>query len=124
MSAADPRNGRIKYVRLWINEMRGRMSSLSVEARGAYVSLLLEYWNRQAPLPDDSKLLCRITSVSKRDWPGIRDELLEVFNLVDGHLVDEYADRCISEFLVASARGKANVRRRYDVVDGLKDVAS
>lgn len=88
----DPRNGRIRYVTLWINEMRGHVASLSPAARGAYLSLLLEYLTQQGPLEHDNKLLIRICGVPKRDWPGIFIELLGVFDLVNGELVDEYAD--------------------------------
>ena len=120
----DPRNGKIRYAKLWINEMRGRVASLSPAARGAYLSLLLEYLTQQGPLEHDDKLLIRITGVPKRDWPGIFIELLGVFDLVNGELVDEYGDRCIAEFNAASKRGRANIGHRYGVVDGLKDAQS
>ena len=118
----DSRNGKIRYAKLWITEMRGRVGALSPLARGAYFMLLFEYLNRQQPLPDDEKLLRRISGVDKVDWDDIRTELLTVMDLVDGNLNDEYAERCIAEFRDASKRGKSNVRLRYAVVGGLKDV--
>ena len=118
----DPRNGKIRFAKLWITEMRGRVGALSPLARGAYFMLLFEYLNRQQPLPDDEKLLRRISGVDKVDWDDIRTELLTVMDLVDGNLHDEYAERCIAEFRDASKRGKSNVRLRYAVVGGLKDV--
>lgn len=120
----DLRNGRPKYIQLWLIETRGRLALLSAAARGAYLSLLIEYCLTQAPLTDNAKVLCRISGIAKRDWPSIREELLEVFDLVDGSLVDDYADRRIAEFKAASTKGKANARKRVYVVTGLRDVAS
>lgn len=118
----DKRNGKIRYAKLWITEMRGRFSSLSPAARGAYISTLLEYLTQQHPLPDDEKVLRRICGVDHCDWAEVRAELLTVFDLVDGDLHDEYADRCIAEFRTASNRNKGNAKTRYAVIDGLRDV--
>jgi uncharacterized protein YdaU (DUF1376 family) len=103
--------------------MRGITATLSPAAAGAYLRILLDYLDRQGPLPDDEKLLRRITGVSRRDWPDVRDELLDVFDLVNGQLTDEYAEKSIEEFRTKSKRGKANARKRFEVVPGhLEDV--
>ena len=119
----DPRNGKIRFVKLWVNEMCGRTATLTPAAHGAYERLLYEYLKRQAPLPDDERLLRRITGVSRRDWPDIRDELCDIFDLVDGYLVDEYAEKAIAEFRAKSTRNRGNVEQRFNVISGgLEDV--
>lgn len=117
-SPVDRRNGRIRYVRWWLVEQAGRTSSLSCAAVGAYVRLFAEYLRTQSALPDDPARLSRITKVSLREWSDIREELAEIYDLVDGHLVDDYAEKCIAEFRTASARNRRNVMARYHVVDG------
>lgn len=120
----DPRNGRIRYINLWLIEFRGRTATLSPAAVGAYLRLLTEYALRQEPLADDAKALCRISGIARRDWAAIRDELLDVFELVDGVLVDDYVEKRIEEFRAASKRGRSNIAKRYGVIDGLKDAQS
>ncbi len=117
-SPPDRRNGRIRYVRWWLVEQAGRTASLSCATVGAYVRLFAEYLRTQAPLPDDPVRLARIAKVSSREWSDIREELAEIYDLVDGHLVDDYAEKCIAEFRTASARNRRNVMARYRVVDG------
>ena len=114
----DPRNGRIRFARFWVTDIKSSVATLSPAATGAYLKIVIEYLNRQAPLPDDQQLLCRITGVKRRDWVDIRDELLDVFDLVDGMLVCEIAEKVITEFRAASAKGRANVSKRFEVVNG------
>ncbi len=45
---------------------------------GAYLHLLMHYWDRGGPIPDDDKLLCRIAKVHPPHWPRIR-KVLECF---------------------------------------------
>lgn len=119
----DPRNGKIKWFKFWTVEVRGRTSTLAPAAFGAYVRLLAHYLDTQSPLPDDAKL-ARIAGLRMHEWPAVRDELLDVFDLVDGHLHDDYAERCIAEFRNRSKIGAANVRARYQTVNGGLEDAS
>lgn len=119
----DPRNGRIKYVRLWITEMAGRTASLSPAANGAYWRIFQHHIATQTPLPDDRKLICRITGVAPAEWPNLREELLVILDLVDGCFRDEYAEKCIAEFRAASTRNRRNVSARYQVKDGVGGAA-
>lgn len=114
----DPRRGRIRYVRWWFADQASRTEHLSATALGAYLRLFGEYIRTQAPLPDDAVRLARITRISQRDWPRIRDELDYVFDTIDGLLVDEYAEKCIAEFRTASARNRRNRGHRFSVIDG------
>lgn len=114
----DPRRGRMTWITWWRTEQLGRTRAMSPAALGAYVRLLSEYVERQGPLPENDKLLSRIAGVSKRDWPGIRTELDDVYDVVDGHLVDAYAEREIARFRIRSARGTDNRTRRFAVMDG------
>ena len=124
----DPRNGRVRYVKLWITEMRGRIATLSPLARGAYFTLLLEALHQQKTLTfltkKDEKFLRLITGISPQKWSSVFSELLGVCDLADGKFVDEYAERCLREFQEASNRNSANIGRRYAVIVGLKDSQS
>ena len=92
--------------------MAGRTAALSPVALGCYIRLLTEYLRVQAPLPDEPRSLARITRVTRRAWPDIREELLDVFDLVDGKLVDEYAERCLTRFRATSERNRRNRGKR------------
>lgn len=121
MHRADPtrlrpkatRAGQIRYVRWWLTEQAGRTTNLSPAALGAYLRLFTEYLRRQEPLPDDPRILAKIARVPRRAWPDIREELADVFEVIDGRITDEYADRCIAEFRATSERNRRNVSSRY-----------
>ena len=117
------RYGRILWVRIFIDRMRGRTSSLSPEATGAYFRLFLAYLDRQGPLPDDDQLLASLAQASGSQWKRIRRELEthRIFQVRDGMLRDDVADERIEEFVKASERNRNNIRTRWDQSTRLED---
>lgn len=118
----DPRRGRISFVMLWLNDVSGNIATMSPTAVGAYLRILLRYFKDQAPLPDDEKFLRRITGVSKAEWLEVRDQLLDVMDLVEGFLIDQYAEKQIAAFKKKSNRNSANRQGGLRALSGgLKD---
>jgi uncharacterized protein YdaU (DUF1376 family) len=74
-------------------ELLSRTAGLSIEARAAYVYLILHAWlagNRGEPpasVPDNNAVLERITGLGQR-WDAVRSELLHFFDVVEGRLVE------------------------------------
>jgi uncharacterized protein YdaU (DUF1376 family) len=122
----DPRNGQIRFTRIWISDLLAETYRLSPAAMGAYMRIYAAIVTSQEPLRDDTKSLVRITGITRRAWRTIRDELLDtgVLHLVDGHLHDPRAQRAIDEFRERSRRNRGNVAHRYRVIQSLEDAAS
>jgi uncharacterized protein YdaU (DUF1376 family) len=57
---------------------------LSTEEHGAYLLLLLAQWTG-GPLPDNDRLLRRITRCDEANWVTVKATLREFFVIADGH---------------------------------------
>ena len=119
------RYGKIVWVRVFIDRMRGRIAPLSPEAAGVYFRLFFAYLDRQGPLPDDDPFLASIAQISVGRWRTIRRELegLCIFSVRDGFLYHDIADERIQEFTASSRRNRANVGKRYGQIARLEDAS-
>jgi uncharacterized protein YdaU (DUF1376 family) len=79
---------------------------LSAAEHGAYLLLILNYWQRGEPLPADDKKLRGISRLSPAEWAESRDTLMEFFTERDGLL---YHKRIEEE--LERAREKTNKAR-------------
>lgn len=59
---------------------------LSAAEHGAYLLLILNYWQRGEPLPADDKKLRGISRLTPAEWAESRDTLVEFFTERDGLL--------------------------------------
>lgn len=57
---------------------------LSAEEHGAYLLLIMAYWTRRGPLPDDDKALRSITKISTHRWRKISPKMRAFFCVKDG----------------------------------------
>lgn len=121
----DTRNGKIKYVRLWVSDLLADTYRLTPAALGAYMRLFAATVLSKAPLRDDVASIVTIARVSKHAWKSIRAELLDagVIEIIDGNIHDPRALRAIDEFQNRSRVGAENVAERWNVVV-LKDAES
>lgn len=120
----DPRNGKVRYVRLWVRDLQADTYRLSAAALGAYVRVFLACISDQsAHISDDDARKAVGPGTTRRAWSKLRAELLaaNVLELVDGRLYDPRVDPCLADFRAASKRNRGNVAQRWTVVHGLKD---
>lgn len=120
----DPRNGKIRYVRLWVRDLQADTYRLSPAAMGAYTRIFLACISGQsAHITDDDARKAVSPGTTRRAWSNLRAELLaaNVIELVDGRLYDPRVDPCLADFRAASERNRGNVAQRWTVVQGLKD---
>ncbi|CAN0387628.1 unnamed protein product, partial [Phaeothamnion confervicola] len=96
------------WVKLTFKDVMTNTNGLSPAAFGAYMRIIFEYLIQLAPVPDNGKRLQRLTGVSLKDWPGIREELSDVFDVIDGNLVDAFAEDAIAEFKKSSEKNRGN----------------
>ena len=63
---------------LYVGDYLGKTQRLSVSEHGAYMLLIMEYWQSRG-LPDDDRQLARIVRVSDREWKKLRPVLAPFF---------------------------------------------
>jgi len=77
--------------------------TLSTAEHGAYLLLLVEYWEKKCALPDDDKKLALIVRQPLASWKRMRCNVAGFFKSVDGKLVN---DRMEEELVKREARSK------------------
>jgi uncharacterized protein YdaU (DUF1376 family) len=66
------------FMPLYIADYLRDTRTLSLEAHGAYLLLLMEYWTH-GKLPADDKTLCKIIGADRYEWSRIKPQLRAYF---------------------------------------------
>lgn len=74
----------IPFMPLYVADYLADAAHLSTLEHGAYLLLIMTYWQRGEPLPDDDKKLARICRVGPREWARMKPTLSEFFEIADG----------------------------------------
>jgi uncharacterized protein YdaU (DUF1376 family) len=69
---------------LYIGDYLADTGHLSAVEHGAYLLLLMHYWQRGEPLPNDDERLRRIAKVDHRVWSKVRRSVADFFD-IDEH---------------------------------------
>lgn len=103
---------------LYIADYMADAGHLPTIGHGAYMLLLLNYWQRQKPLPADDFYLQGITKLSDSDWERLRPHLAKFFQERDGHWhhkrVDEEIAKANEKIEQARNKGKASAQQRFN----------
>lgn len=110
------------YLSLYADTLLGELAALSLEAGGAYIRLLLVYWQRQGALPDDDRQLSQLSGAGSR-WRRIRSDLERLFTIGEGEWRNDYVDDQISFFAAKSAEQRRKVGARWAKARAAKDEA-
>jgi uncharacterized protein YdaU (DUF1376 family) len=99
------------WMPLYVGDYLADTQHLTTEEHGAYILLLLTYWRRGEPLPDDDSFLARVTkSTSKggHKWSRLRKGIAPFFDIIEGQ--SWVHKRLEKELLKSSGRSQAGVR--------------
>lgn len=104
-------------------------TALDAEEHGAYLMLLLAYWIRGGPLPDDDKILATTAKISKWKWKNFtRASLSQFFQVRDGLWHHKRMEKELAKALkiggVTSSRAREAARARWSKRDALRDASS
>ena len=72
------------FMPLYTGDYRRSTGHLGAAEHGAYLLLLMHYWDTGRPLPADEAVLTRIACLSAKEWRAHRTTLLAFFSLEDG----------------------------------------
>jgi len=78
MSSALP------YMKFYPTDYLSDTQHLTTVEHGAYMLLILNYWQRGGPLPDDDRRLSGIARLSFEQWLNVRSTLVEYFHVEGG----------------------------------------
>jgi uncharacterized protein YdaU (DUF1376 family) len=107
----------LPYMPLYAADYLADTAHLTTAQHGAYLLLLMNYWQRGGPLPDDDTRLARIARVGPREWAKMRGTISEFFSIADGNWshnrVDSELARVESKSLKSKRAAQASVQRRF-----------
>jgi uncharacterized protein YdaU (DUF1376 family) len=106
----------IPYMPLYVSDYLADAGHLSTFEHGAYLLLIMNYWQRGGPLPNDEKQLARIARVTMPQWRKIAPTITRFFVSQGDFFVHQRIDRELSRVLAKSLKareaGLASVERR------------
>jgi uncharacterized protein YdaU (DUF1376 family) len=83
---------------------------LTTAEHGAYLLLIMNYWQRGGALPADDKKLRGATRMSPDEWAASRETILDFFEERDGNLYHKRIDAEIATAKEKSEKARANAK--------------
>lgn len=107
----------LPYMPLFVADYLADTAHLTAAQHGAYLLLIMNYWQRGKPLPNDDARLAQIARMSKRDWAHNRAAVLEFFTeqeslLIHSRIAHELS-RVEAKSLKCKDAAQASVQRRF-----------
>jgi uncharacterized protein YdaU (DUF1376 family) len=107
----------LPYMPLYVADYLADAAHLTTTQHGAYLLLIMNYWQRGQPLPDDDRRLASIARLGPREWARSRAVLAEFFEVAGGVWVHNRIARELARVADKSLKSKraaqASVKRRF-----------
>lgn len=104
------------YMPLFVADYLADTAHLNAVEHGAYLMLLMNYWQRGKPLPADDRKLARIARMTDAEWADARDTLSDFFTIDGDHWrhkrVEAEIEIVASKIDKAKAAGRASANAR------------
>ena len=104
------------WMPFYVTRYRSDCDHLTTLEHGAYLLLIINYWERQKPLDDDPLKLGRLARVTPDEWRTIEPILRPLFATGDGFWRNKRIDKEIAataeKIKRSSAAGRASAERR------------
>lgn len=106
----------LPYMQFYVADYLADTMHLSTLEHGAYLLLLMNYWQRGGALPDEDVKLARIARLGLKDWLKVRGEIAPLFSEQDGSWfhkrVERELDLARAHIQQRSNAGKASAQRK------------
>lgn len=106
----------LPYIQLYPADYLADTAHLNAAQHGAYLLLIMNYWQTGAPLKDSNVRLANVARMSKDEWIETREMLEEFFEIKDGEWIHHRIERDLSGVYSksknASLAGKASAEAR------------
>ena len=97
----------IPFMPLYVADYLADAAHLSTLEHGAYLLLIMTYWQRGEALPDDDKKLARITRLEPRTWAKIKPSISDFFEVSDGKYFHSRVERELCNVRAKSLKKRA-----------------
>ena len=98
------------YMPLFVADYLADTAHLSAAEHGAYLLLIMNYWQRRKPLPNDDRKLARIVRMTDDEWADARGNISEFFQISDDGWAHARIENEINIADGKSAKAKASAR--------------
>jgi len=106
----------LPYMPLYVADYLADAAHLTTLEHGAYLLLIMTYWQRGEPLPDDDLKLSRIARVTPEEWDAMKATIGEFFEDIGGRWSHSRIDRELAAVHEKSENarraGKTSAERR------------
>ncbi len=106
----------IPYMPLWVSDYLADTQDFSTEEHGAYMLLIMTYWQRGEPLPNDAERLARVARLSNERWTAVEPTLKRMFNVTANEWthkrIDAELTRARDKIEKAREAGKKSAKSR------------
>jgi uncharacterized protein YdaU (DUF1376 family) len=106
----------IPYMPLYIADYLSDAAHLSTTEHGAYMLLIMTYWQRGKPLPADSRRLANIARMTPEAWAAVEPTISEFFQVTSETWAHKRVESELEKFRQKSekaiAAGKASAAQR------------
>lgn len=96
------------YMKLYVGDYLGDTQHLSCLEHGAYMLLIMAYWQNKGPIKSDANALRRYTRTTLKEYKKWSENVLKMFDLVDGQLVHKRIEKELSERQEVSIKNRNN----------------
>jgi uncharacterized protein YdaU (DUF1376 family) len=108
----------LPYMQLYVADYLADTAHLNAAQHGAYLLLLMNYWQRGKALRNDNGRLANVARMSNEEWNVNREVLEEFFEVTDEewihHRVEKDLEAVRSKSEKASAAGRASAKRKLN----------
>ena len=101
------------YIKFYVSDYLADAGHLSVIEHGAYLLLVMSYWQRQRPLPDDDRKLARFARATPEQWSVLRPVLEEFFVIDQGTWSHRRIDSEIRSYGEKRTNAKRAINSRW-----------
>ena len=110
----------LPYIQLYVADYLADTRHLTLEEHGAYLLLIMNYWQTGHALIDSDKRLASVCSTSVEIWLNIRPAIEEFFDIKDGiwthQRIEKDLAKVASKSKKASLAGKKSAEKRAVIV--------
>jgi uncharacterized protein YdaU (DUF1376 family) len=102
------------YMKLYIGDYLADTQHFSCLEHGAYILLIMAYWQNGGPLENNPKLLRRLTRTDPKMFRKCSENVLKMFQVTDGFLVHKRIEKELSEREQVSIAARKSINSRWN----------
>jgi uncharacterized protein YdaU (DUF1376 family) len=99
---------KIPYMPFYPSDYLTDTQHLTTQEHGAYLLLILNYWQRGEPLEDNDRKLAGIAKMDLFDWSVVRVSLQDFFQIKDGFWYHKRVDKELAQVKATSIKAARN----------------